>query len=84
MKRALIREEDGLVLNVIEIEKDSDWTPPEGHILLSKADSKRANPGDTWDGEQIIPQPKPDPAEEPRDLASEIDAIDFRLKKLEK
>ena len=56
MREALVK--DGLVINVIEIEEDSDWPIPDGHILI---DGTGASPGDTWDGEKFISPPEPEP-----------------------
>lgn len=39
--------EDGVVANVVILDPDSTWMPPEGAILVA---SDEAGPGDTWDG----------------------------------
>lgn len=49
MKKAIV--EDGIVLNIIEIEEDSEWETPDGCILI---DALNASVGDTWDGEKFI------------------------------
>ena len=53
MRKAVVRESDGLVLNVIEIEGGSPWPTPSGCILVDAETS--GSPGDTWDGEEFIP-----------------------------
>ena len=53
MRKAIVR--DGLVINIIEIEEDSDWPIPEGCILVDTKTS--GSPGDTWDGENFISPP---------------------------
>ena len=54
MRKALTRDFDGLVVNVIEIEDGANWTPPVGHYLR---DAGNASPGDTWDGTKYVPKP---------------------------
>ncbi len=44
MRKALINE-TGMVVNVIEIDKDSDWPVPEGHRLIS---TQIGSTGDTY------------------------------------
>lgn len=61
MRRALIESSTGKMVNVIEIEADSIWQPPEGCELLDEANSQQASPGDTWDGTNFIPAPEPIP-----------------------
>ena len=51
MRKAVIRESDGLVINVIEWATDSTLQPPIGHILI---DADNCNPGDTWDGVKFV------------------------------
>ena len=81
MRKALVNE-DGLILNVIEIEKKTDWLPPEGCSLLTEQQSVKANPGDSWDGSKIIPQVLPE-VPEPRNLEAEIDELKARLDGIE-
>lgn len=71
MRKAVVREADGFVENVIEIEEEAEWQPPENCYLIDAADG---SPGDTWDGEKFVkPElPEPEPA---RDLEAEIDEI---------
>ncbi len=60
MRRAVVRDGDGLVLNVIEIEGNSIWPIPAGCTLVDAVTS--GSPGDTWDGDQFIaPEPSPSP-----------------------
>lgn len=62
MRKAVVRESDGLVINVIEWEpkvvKDGKkrpnlWQPPQGCYLVD-ATTTEGSPGDTWDGEKFI------------------------------
>lgn len=80
MRKAVVRQSDGLVTNVIEIEQGTDWQPPQGCVLV---DAKDAGPGDTWDGMKFI-KPELPPPEPPRDLAAEIDELRARVEELEK
>lgn len=82
MRRAVI-DTNGLVINVIEIEKDANWQPPEGCTLLTVTQSVDAGIGDTWDGKKII-KVIPITPEPIRDLAKEIDALTVRIAVLEK
>ena len=81
MIKAVINQE-GLVINRIEIEKTTDWLPPEGCSLLTEQQSSKANIGDTWDGSKIIPQVISE-VPKPRNLEAEIDGIKTRLNDLE-
>ena len=81
MRKALVNE-DGLILNVIEIEKKTDWLPPDGCSLLTEKQSIPANPGDTWDGSKIIPQVISE-VPESRNLEAEIDELKARLDGIE-
>jgi hypothetical protein len=77
MQKSIIRQSDGLVINRIEYDSKSNWTPPDGHILTD--DGKI---GQTWDGKAFIdPEPLPEP-EPPRDLEAEIDALKADTEKL--
>ena len=60
MRKAIIQENDGLVVNVVEIEFPTDWQPPPGCYCIDAGD---ASPGDTWNGEEFIKPPLviPDP-----------------------
>ena len=80
MRKALIRQLDGFVENIIEIEKESKWQPPEGCYLIDIGD---ASPGDTWDGAKFIKLITPEP-EPVRDLEAEIDDLKARIMELEK
>lgn len=63
MRKAVVRNTDGFVVNVIEIEEDSKWEPPEGCHLI---DAAGGSPGDTWDGVKFVKPPEPPPPEPPR------------------
>jgi len=73
MRKALIRQSDGLVVNMIEWLPGSDWPVPAGHYLI---DGSTGNPGDTWDGTKFIPKVEPIP-EPPRSThVSILQAVD--------
>jgi hypothetical protein len=57
---ALVRQVDGLVLNVAEWDGLSPWTPPTGTVVIQ---SDLAQTGGTWDGTTFSapPPPPPDP-----------------------
>lgn len=76
VRKAVIREADGFVENVIEIEEESTWQPPENCYLI---DADGGSPGDTWDGEKFVkPEPEPEP-QPPRDPLAEIDKINAKI-----
>lgn len=82
MRKAIVRTDDGFVVNVIEIKNKSSWTPPKGSSLI---DAKDGSPGDTWDGKQFIKPPLiPAPVSELEVLKEDIDDLKARLLKLEK
>jgi len=72
MKKALIRQSDGLVVNVIEWKLDTTWQPPDGHYII---DYGNCSPGDTWDGSQFIPKIVPDPEPHRSSHISELVAV---------
>ena len=51
MRAAVIRESDSLVVNVIELEMDSNWEAPEGHFVRF---ADNADIGMVWDGSILI------------------------------
>lgn len=55
MRKAIVETVTGLVVNVIEIEPNADWTPPDGCDVLDAGD---AGPGWLWDGQRLSP-PEP-------------------------
>jgi hypothetical protein len=59
MRHAVI-DKGGLVVNVVEIDPEAQWSPPEDHLIL---DSDRANIGDNYDGKNFVAPsaPEPDP-----------------------
>ncbi len=74
MRKALIRESDGYVENVIVA--DDNFPAPEGRILV---ESDSAGPGDTWDGTDFVrpdPPPSPeDPVRVPQLSADELEQV---------
>jgi hypothetical protein len=79
MRKAVVRESDGFVVNVIEIEEGANWKPPEGCYLI---DAERdGSPGDTWDGKQFI-KPEPAPVATPIDWQAEFDSATTVTKKV--
>jgi len=89
-RRALVRQSDGLVINAIELEEGSNWSPPIGHILLDATISQRTDIGDTWDGLKvtkpvavIVPDPAIAISNAVADVVVEIDkAFSARTSKL--
>lgn len=60
IKRMAIVDNEGLVVNVIELDTDSDYQAPDGCVLVEDTpigdDTQSALPGDSmWDGDQFIP-----------------------------
>lgn len=51
MRAALIRESDGLVVNTIDLEQDSEWQAPEGHFIRFDDEAKM---GMVWNGEALV------------------------------
>lgn len=56
MNKAIVRDSDGLVANVVSLPddwtgRDGEWRPDEGHSLI---DQGRGQPGDTWDGTEFV------------------------------
>ncbi len=74
--KSVVRESDGLVINRIEIEKDSTWECPKGCVLMDGGEI-----GDTWGGEKFI-TPEPKPVEPERDLIKEIDVLTAEVEQL--
>ncbi len=78
MRKALIREADGFVENIIEWKPSSKWQPLEGCYLIAAG---KGSPGDTWDGKKFVKPILPEP-EPVRDLATEIDVLKAEIEKL--
>lgn len=73
MRKAVIRDTDGYVENIIEWEEGTSWQLPDGHYLIDAGDG---SPGDTWDGTKFV-KPELPISEPPRSThISTIDAID--------
>jgi hypothetical protein len=72
VRKAVVRETDGFVVNVIEIDFPTAWQPPEGCYCVDA--EKDGSPGDTWNGAKFI-RPEPEPVIPPRDLAAEVDQL---------
>lgn len=62
---AVIR--DGVVENVVVWDGESDWSPPEGALLVQ---SDEAGPGDGYDGKAFT-RPEPAPADPPQPTIEE-------------
>lgn len=45
---------DCIVQNVVLVDPDADWTPPEGAALVELSDEP-VSPGDTYDGQTFTP-----------------------------
>lgn len=75
MRRAVIREVDGFVENIIEWKPSTKWLPPEGCYLIAAG---KSSPGDTWDGKKFIKPILPEP-EPVRDAFTEIDEINAKI-----
>ncbi len=52
MRKAVVRQSDGLVTNIIEIEEGADWQTPDGCYLIYATED--GSPGDTWDGGKFV------------------------------
>ena len=52
VKRAVVRDSDGLVDNVIKYDTAGSWSAPTGYSLLDIV----ASPGDTWNGSAVVPK----------------------------
>ena len=72
MRKAIIEQVTGEVVNVIEIEEGANWQPPEDCYLI---DADNVSPGNTWDGTKFIPKPEVAPLPDPDvELATAIGA----------
>lgn len=70
MRKALVHNPSGLVVNVIVA--DDAWQPPSEHSVID-AEGVPVSPGDTWDGQGFkSPQPTPE------QLAAEVKATKRR------
>lgn len=69
MRKAIIT--NGVVTNVIDLEPDAVWAPPEGASLVDALD---ASTGDTWDGKQFIKPVQLTPTPVPKTV---FDGADF-------
>lgn len=73
MRKAVVREANGFVENIIEIEEGAKWQPPEDCYLI---DAGNGSPGDTWDGTKFV-KPEPTLPEPPRSShISVLEAVD--------
>lgn len=79
MRKAVVRDSDGFVGNVIEIKERANWPVPEGcHLVDAEIGG---SPRDTWDGTKFI-RPEPIVLEPERDLAAEIDELKARVDRI--
>jgi hypothetical protein len=52
VKRALVRNSDGLIENMIKYDTVNGGSAPTGYSLLDIV----ASPGDTWNGSAVVPK----------------------------
>lgn len=60
--RAAVLDEDGMVVNVVELGRESDWRPGPGLTLQRLDEGSPVSPGQVWDGEGWASAPEPEPA----------------------
>lgn len=58
MRHAIVRRLDGVIVNVIEWDGRTKWSPPEGCDAVP-ADQAEAEPGGRWDGARFHRAPLP-------------------------
>ena len=82
MRKAIVEDNTGEVLNIIEI-SDFDLKLPEGQSLIDA--DKSGSPGDTWDGSKFITpeEPEPEPSENDK-LKKQVEDLEKRIEALEK
>jgi len=56
VKTAVIEIATGKVINVVELEPDADWNPPDGCEVRDGGD---CGPGWTWNGTEFLPPEAP-------------------------
>ena len=66
-RMALVETVTGKVINVIELEPNSDWQLPIGHEIW---DAEDGGIGDTWDGVKFVKPPNPLPSLPDPDIAA--------------
>ena len=82
-ERMALVDKDGNVVNVIVVEPDTKWTPPDG-VTIVPADGN-AEPGGTYDGSAFIRAvPKindgpPSFEEQLQELRAKIEALEARV-----
>jgi hypothetical protein len=52
VSRALVRDSDGLIDNMIAYDTEGSWTAPTGYSLVDIV----ASAGDSWDGSTVTPK----------------------------
>lgn len=62
--RAAIVDASGLIVNVIVLAEDAEYTPPEG-LTLVRDFVDMAEPGGSWDGNAFHPAPPPPVVSDP-------------------
>jgi len=80
MRKAVIKQSDGLVVNIIEIKAGAKWQTPENCYLI---DAGKGSPGDTWDGKKFT-KPEPVISEPVRDLEAEVDELKAEVARLKR
>ncbi len=79
MKKSVVEESTGLVINVIEIKDGSKWTPPEGCVLMVGGEI-----GDTWNKTtQTFVKPAQELVPEELDIRATLDNHEQRITNIE-
>jgi hypothetical protein len=53
MKTSALVTADGTIENIVVIDDQADYTPPQGHTLVDIPDGKTAAIGGRWDGKKF-------------------------------
>lgn len=80
---AVVRESDGLIVNMTSWDGVTAWHPGEGFLAVPDPDGL-ADMGGHWDGESFSPPPPPpDPEPQPPTLEERVAALEIRVTALE-